>query len=161
MEVKEILEQRGNNYGTYEDNSRFTQQLKQHVRAFETWPQLTYSQKESVDMIIHKVSRIVNGDYKWLDSWYDIIGYAQLVVDQGDTFKSTDVTFHRSNTVVNHMLRNLKIPQFHIESLTAILHDLLNSIHDNQNIVHWKNLIGNTQKSITELEKSGVQREQY
>ena len=30
-------------------------------------------------MILHKISRIVNGDPNYKDSWTDIIGYAKLV----------------------------------------------------------------------------------
>jgi hypothetical protein len=33
-------------------------------------------------MIAHKISRIVNGDANYMDSWIDIVGYAQLVIDK-------------------------------------------------------------------------------
>ena len=33
-------------------------------------------------MIAHKISRIVNGDANYMDSWVDIVGYAQLVIDK-------------------------------------------------------------------------------
>ena len=32
-------------------------------------------------MILHKVARILNGDPDYVDSWADIAGYAQLVVN--------------------------------------------------------------------------------
>ena len=32
-------------------------------------------------MIFHKLARIANGDPTYIDSWTDIAGYAQLVVD--------------------------------------------------------------------------------
>jgi hypothetical protein len=32
-------------------------------------------------MIANKLARIVNGDANYRDSWVDIIGYAQLVLD--------------------------------------------------------------------------------
>ena len=33
-------------------------------------------------MIAHKIGRILNGDPNYLDSWIDIVGYAQLIVDR-------------------------------------------------------------------------------
>jgi hypothetical protein len=33
-------------------------------------------------MILHKLARIVNGDANYIDSWRDIVGYSQLVVDE-------------------------------------------------------------------------------
>ena len=38
-------------------------------------------QREGLEMIAHKISRILNGDPNYDDSWVDIAGYAQLVVD--------------------------------------------------------------------------------
>jgi hypothetical protein len=36
-------------------------------------------QRESLDMIQHKISRILNGDPNIVDSWADIAGYAHIV----------------------------------------------------------------------------------
>ena len=37
---------------------------------------------ESLEMVQHKIGRIVNGDPTYLDSWVDIVGYTQLVIDE-------------------------------------------------------------------------------
>ena len=37
---------------------------------------------EALDMIFHKIGRIGNGDPFYDDSWIDICGYSQLVVDE-------------------------------------------------------------------------------
>jgi hypothetical protein len=37
-----------------------------------------------MDMIMHKIGRIVNGDPDYADSWVDIAGYAKLVADRLD-----------------------------------------------------------------------------
>jgi hypothetical protein len=43
---------------------------------------LSMPMKESVDMICHKIARIVNGGHpQELDHWHDIAGYAKLVED--------------------------------------------------------------------------------
>jgi hypothetical protein len=43
---------------------------------------LTPDQQEALDMIFHKIGRIVNGDPDYADSWIDIAGYATLVADR-------------------------------------------------------------------------------
>jgi hypothetical protein len=36
-------------------------------------------QREALDMILHKIARIVNGNPNETDHWHDIAGYATLV----------------------------------------------------------------------------------
>jgi hypothetical protein len=36
--------------------------------------------KEALEMVQHKVARILNGDPGYIDNWVDICGYSQLVV---------------------------------------------------------------------------------
>jgi hypothetical protein len=36
-------------------------------------------QREALDMIAHKIGRILNGDPNYADSWHDLEGYARLV----------------------------------------------------------------------------------
>lgn len=37
--------------------------------------------KEALDMIVHKIGRILNGNPNYIDSFRDIAGYAELVVN--------------------------------------------------------------------------------
>jgi hypothetical protein len=39
-------------------------------------------QREALDMIAHKIARIINGDPDYADSWVDIAGYATLVSER-------------------------------------------------------------------------------
>ena len=79
-DIQNTLEERGNRYGTFEDNAALCQELKDaiHARMDDTF---TAVHKEALDMICHKIARIVNGDPDSIDSWHDISGYATLVVD--------------------------------------------------------------------------------
>jgi hypothetical protein len=43
---------------------------------------LADDQMEALEMIVHKIGRIVNGDPDYFDSWIDVAGYAQLVADR-------------------------------------------------------------------------------
>ena len=46
------------------------------------WDRLSADQRESLEMVQHKVARILNGDPNYADSWVDIAGYAKLVADR-------------------------------------------------------------------------------
>lgn len=83
--ITTTLQERVSTHGYFGTNSRITQQLKEQIRNEFGYGRLTYAQKESLDMIIHKISRILSGDPKFIDSWRDIAGYAQLVVDELQT----------------------------------------------------------------------------
>ena len=39
-------------------------------------------QREALEMIQHKVARILNGDPTYTDNWIDIAGYATLVANR-------------------------------------------------------------------------------
>lgn len=80
-DIQSTLEERGSRYGTFIDNACVAQDLKQVLR--EAWDEdnITSIHKEALEMICHKMARIVNGDPNYIDSWHDIAGYATLVVD--------------------------------------------------------------------------------
>lgn len=79
-DVETILEQRGNRYGTFEGHAELSQALKNTMTMGRSYPQLKPFQRESLEMIQHKIARILNGDPDYDDSWVDIAGYAELVV---------------------------------------------------------------------------------
>ena len=39
-------------------------------------------QREALEMIAHKIARILNGDPNYADNWIDIAGYATLVANR-------------------------------------------------------------------------------
>lgn len=81
-EINEVLRERGKRYGPFKGHAQITQMLKHDMRLCEGWNELIASQKEALEMIAHKIGRILNGDPNYDDSWRDIAGYAQLIVDQ-------------------------------------------------------------------------------
>lgn len=76
------LAARGINYGTFASRSRVAQAIKAAMADSDKWERLAPDQRESLEMIAHKISRIVNGNPDHHDSWHDIAGYAQLVADR-------------------------------------------------------------------------------
>lgn len=86
-EVTSILIERGKRYGKFTGHAAITQaaiiqSIKNILHAEPKWNSLADDQKESLDMITHKIGRIMNGDPDYGDSWVDIAGYAQLVADR-------------------------------------------------------------------------------
>ena len=77
--VDEILQQRGSRYGSFKEHALITQQIKSAMMRGQSIKNMTPSQWEALEMIAHKIGRIVNGDPHYVDSWDDIAGYAQLV----------------------------------------------------------------------------------
>lgn len=86
-ETREILKDRGQKYGPFKGHAELSQKLKEVLYSGRSWPCCSYSQQEALEMIVHKIARILNGDPNYDDSWKDIIGYTQLVVDE---FKSNE-----------------------------------------------------------------------
>lgn len=78
--ITDILTERGSNYGSFDEHARITQNIKNAMKDSPNWNKLSPAQKESLEMIAHKIGRILNGDPNYLDSWVDIEGYTHLVV---------------------------------------------------------------------------------
>lgn len=77
LTVTETLQQRGSNYGDFESQARIVQSLK--CVAYEQCKvTLEEFHNEALDMIFHKIARILNGNPNHIDSWHDIAGYATL-----------------------------------------------------------------------------------
>lgn len=80
--VDSILAERGGRYGPFAGHALITQTLKDEMRCTDGWNRLNRSQCEALEMIAHKIGRILNGDPNYADSWVDIGGYAELIVKQ-------------------------------------------------------------------------------
>lgn len=82
--VTQILTERGNRYGKFTGHAECTQTLKAFFKSKmgAKWDNLADDQKEALEMIAHKLGRIMNGDPNYADSWVDIAGYAKLVSDR-------------------------------------------------------------------------------
>lgn len=84
------LTARGSRYGPFAGHAEVTQKLKmilkehmnERLESGDTTATLDWDQMEALEMICHKLGRIVNGDPHYADSWVDIAGYAKLVADR-------------------------------------------------------------------------------
>jgi hypothetical protein len=85
-EVSETLNDRELKYGAFGDLADATQAFKAVARQAPSWAKMTSIQRESTDMILLKLSRVLYGDPLHFDSWHDIAGYATLA---GEEFGTT------------------------------------------------------------------------
>jgi hypothetical protein len=80
--IDAILNERGSRYGSFVRHAYITQRLKAVMADTPNWLMLDDDMIEALEMVAHKIGRILNGDPKYADSWVDIAGYAQLVADR-------------------------------------------------------------------------------
>jgi len=80
--IDAVLNERGSRYGKFKDGADIIQKLKSVMRSTNGWDNLSPSQREALEMIQHKVGRILNGDPNYDDNWIDISGYSKLVADE-------------------------------------------------------------------------------
>lgn len=78
-DIQKTLEERGSRYGSFESHAQITQDLKRIMIHTPNWDRLADDQKEALEMVAHKIGRILNGDPDFHDSWHDIEGYVRLV----------------------------------------------------------------------------------
>lgn len=83
-DVNKVLDERGSRYGKFIGHAEVSCGLKSVIwqALAKRDKKLTNDQQEALDMICHKIGRIVNGDPDYADSWVDIAGYAKLVADR-------------------------------------------------------------------------------
>lgn len=76
--IASMLAERGKRHGDFTDHSRIAQALKRAVQCESRYVGLPDMHREAIDMILHKVARIVAGDPNFHDHWDDIAGYARI-----------------------------------------------------------------------------------
>lgn len=81
-DIEMTLAERGSRYGEFAEHARITQNIKIAMADSPNWQKLAADQKEALEMLAHKMGRILNGDPDYHDSWHDIIGYTKLIADR-------------------------------------------------------------------------------
>ncbi len=79
--IDSTLAERASRYGSFTGHAKITQDIKRSM-AQGNWPRLADDQKECLEMLAHKIGRILNGDPDYHDSWHDLVGYSKLVADR-------------------------------------------------------------------------------
>jgi len=81
-DIRATLDERATTHGEYSEHAATTQMLKRIMRAAPKWEDLKYHEQETLEMVAHKIGRILCGDPHAHDHWHDIAGYATLSADR-------------------------------------------------------------------------------
>lgn len=84
VNVDKTLDARAEMYGKFKDGAALMQAIKRVLADHAAQHGKTFAddQWEALEMIVHKMGRIVNGDPDVTDHWVDIAGYATLIADR-------------------------------------------------------------------------------
>ena len=82
MSIEETLAERQKTHGEFTTQAVISQHLKQTIHYYEGHRELDPDQLEALEMIAHKIARILNGNPNIRDHWHDIAGYATLVANR-------------------------------------------------------------------------------
>ena len=82
--IDETLDARAQDYGKFKDGAALMQAMKRTLADHARRHNKTFAddQWEALEMIVHKIGRIVNGNPDKVDHWVDIAGYAKLIADR-------------------------------------------------------------------------------
>lgn len=82
MTIFNIIQQRRKTHGVFKTHAELANTLKSTMRDTPGWETAPAEVREALDMIQHKIARILNGDCMYHDHWIDIAGYALLVIER-------------------------------------------------------------------------------
>lgn len=80
--IAETLKERDGRYGLFVNQAETAQRIKEAMFQGRPRADLAADQKEALEHIATKLSRILTGDPNYHDNWHDIEGYAKLVADR-------------------------------------------------------------------------------
>ena len=82
--IDQTLDERAMDYGKFKDGAALMQGIKRLLADHARMHNKTFAddQWEALEMIVHKIGRIVNGNPDKVDHWVDIAGYAKLIADR-------------------------------------------------------------------------------
>jgi hypothetical protein len=78
MSVTGLLDERGRTHGAFENNARVAQFLRAYWRQQPAWASMPEIQREALDQMAGKFSRIFSGQATHFDHWKDLGGYSRL-----------------------------------------------------------------------------------
>ena len=81
MSTEALLNHRQVTHGSFADNARNGQTLREFYRTSPHWESMPAIHREALDMMACKLSRILSGQSTFDDHWKDIAGYATLALE--------------------------------------------------------------------------------
>ena len=106
-----VIEERSKVYGDFKDIAEVSQKIKD-MYYLNNAQELDPVINEGMDMIIHKLSRVICGGSRYIDNIRDIQGYCQLIIDylenQSEEALDSVVMYKEKKNGVWSDLRNTK-----------------------------------------------------
>lgn len=75
-----LICERESTHGDFTEQAALAQRLKATMAEGRNWPGLSPMQREAIEQIAVKISRILSGNPTHPDHWMDIAGYAALAI---------------------------------------------------------------------------------
>lgn len=106
----EILIDRAKIHGDFGENARLSQIIKELMHQTKGWKSLSMTQREALEMIACKISRLLSGDPHYADHWNDIAGYALLITRDQDSKPDIPSVFARPGSIKREPLPDKAMP---------------------------------------------------
>lgn len=74
----DTIKERESVYGPFGVHAKAEQEMKMSMMSQPGWHALNDIQKSAMEMIVHKMARVLNGSADYDDNWHDIAGYSTL-----------------------------------------------------------------------------------
>lgn len=81
-DINATLKARARTHGNFEEQARTAVAIKRAVYSAPNARKLSDDQREAIDQITVKLSRLMHGDHNEPEHWHDVAGYATLVADR-------------------------------------------------------------------------------
>lgn len=81
MTIQKTLKERQKTHGNFQTHAQISQELKAVLWKHD-FQELEHDQVEALEMICHKIARILNGNPNHKDHWHDIAGYSTLIAER-------------------------------------------------------------------------------
>lgn len=83
-EIDQVLDERGENYGSYNTHSIVAEGMMTTLAIASNYQELPRHLEHTFRLIIDKMTRAANGNWRHRDNLVDIIGYATLSLNELD-----------------------------------------------------------------------------
>lgn len=83
--IDKTIKEREKSHGNFAYTAQLCQDFKKILHGSKNWNHLTPLQRETLESVTGKISRILSGDPNHRDSYHDIAGYAALCEQLMDT----------------------------------------------------------------------------
>lgn len=89
-EVDRVLSERGDNYGSYNRHSIVAEGMMSRLSLASNFNDLPAHMEHTFRLIIDKMTRAANGNWRHRDNLVDIIGYATLSLKELDIYRKAE-----------------------------------------------------------------------